>query len=300
MMDSLVPGIYDMPMAEYLALPALSSGMCQKLLAQSPLHAWIDSAFNPNREQDNSKVADIGTTMHDLLLGGEGKIVVINPQDHPTEKDGKFASGWTNKSIRAARDKAYAAGKTPILLAAHQKVELAVNAAREYVAHSEISGVFDSGKAEQTIIWEENGVLCKARPDWLTADCRVCLSYKTTSGTAEPNSWIRTQLPSYDVSTIFYSRAVASLGVVAQIVHLVQEQSDPFACSLIALAPSFEQLASRKLDTAIALWADCSSKNHWPAYPSRVCWAEPLPWQENQFLEREALRGDEHLLGGEA
>lgn len=297
------PGIYSISMEAYLALPALSSGLCHTILTQSPLHAWCESALNPARVREDSSVMDIGTLAHAVLLeGGTNKLVEIDPEDYPS-KTGSIPDGWTNKAIRQARDDARARGFIPVFKKDVNAVTSMVNAARAYVAGSEIKGVFDTGAPEQTLIWselfvgrdyEQLNAIYKARADWLTADRSICLSYKTTAGSANPDAWIRTQLPSHDIATVFYERAVLEACPEVQstrCVHLVQEQSPPYACSLVGLDPTYAQLAERKLARAMQLWAHCLKTGKWPAYPSRIAWAVPKPWDQQQFDEQEIARG---------
>jgi len=291
--NEVVPGLYaDMSMAQYLAISAFSSGMCHTILSASPLHAWTDSWLNPNREREDSSKMDLGTYAHALLLeGGHVGLVMIEADD------------WRAKAAKEQRDEARAAGKLPILAHKLPEVEAMVKTAKEYIANSEISNVFDTGLPEETVIFDLDGVRCKIRPDWLTADYGLILSYKTTAGTANPESWIRTQLPSYDAATVFYEKGVATLSpddMPPRCVHLVQEQSYPYACSLICLSPAWDDLATRKMWRAVGIWKECLANGYWPAYPDRICHAEPMPWEEQRFAEQEANSkfSEEELKGG--
>lgn len=220
----------------------------------------------------------IGSYAHACLLeGGCDTLVQVDADD------------WRTKDAREQRDAARAAGHLPILKRKVADVERMVHAALDYVEHSEIRGVFKTGEPEQVILFEECGVPCKARPDWLTADRRICLSYKTTAGSANPDAWIRTQLPSYDLASAFYESAVLSIAPAAdvEVVHLVQETAAPHSCALVALGPAFKELACRKLDMALKTWRDCEKRGKWPAYAGRIAYAEPLPWQETEVQRRE-------------
>ena len=157
-----------------------------------------------------------------------------------------------------------------------------VKAAKEFIASSELAGIFSAGAPEQTIIWNEGDVECKARPDWLNPDAKVCLSYKTTAGSAQPDAWIRTQLPAYDLGIVLYGRASK-----CKVVTLVQEQSAPYSCSLIGLDPAWQDLAERKLARALQIWSTCLKTGKFPAYPTTICWAEPKPWMQAQEEEQE-------------
>lgn len=271
------PGIHQITMSEYLALKALSSGLCHALLTSSPFHAKYEQ---DNGSFDDTDASDMGTAIHDALLEGIDRIAVIEADD------------WRTKAAKEARDAARAAGKIPMLARKVAQVEAAAKEARDFIdgksGHkpSEIAGVFDGGKPEQTLIWKEGDILCKARPDWLTEDRSIMLHVKTTAGSAEPSSWIRNQLApmGYDVAAEFYDRGLATIagthsGSECLTVFLVIEQNAPHGCSLVSLSPAMQDLASRKVDRAIRIWQECQASGRYPCYPSRICYAEPQNWQ---------------------
>ncbi len=249
-----------MNMQQYLAIQAFSSGLAHTILAQSPLHAWIQSPWNPRRPQDHAQDADIGTYAHAMLLeGGHDSLAVIEADDFRT------------KDAREARDEARAAGKLPILEHKVGDVEQMVETAERYIADTELAGLFEHGAAEQTVLFNKYDVHCKARPDYMTD--KICLSYKTTAASAAADDWIRRQLPGYDMGIAFYQWATG-----LPVITLVQEQSAPFACCLVALSPAYTELAESKLRRAMSIWKDCMARNHWPAYPSQICYADPASW----------------------
>ena len=288
-LPTLKPGIHRISMAEYLDIKALSSGLCNTILQCSPYHAKHEQDGRPN---DPSSESDIGTAIHDALLEGIDRIAVIDADD------------WRTKAAKEAREQARAAGQIPMLARRVAQIEAAVESAKAFIASSELAGVFDDGAPEQTIIWREGDVLCKARPDWLGADLSVILHVKTTAGSAQPDSWIRNQLIGcgYDVAAAFYERAVYSLpgeGKDAPTsVFLVIEQEPPHGCSLVGLAPALVDLASRKAERAIRTWQKCHKSGRFPCYPTRIAYAEPRPWDIAQEEERDVLFTEEQLKGG--
>jgi hypothetical protein len=273
------PGIYsDLPMRAYLDEKAFSSGLAQTIISRSPLHAWTDSPWNPNREDDANDASDIGTYAHACLLEGGTDALVIVPFDD-----------WRKKDAQAMRDDARAIGKLPILERKVPEVQAMVKAARDFIAAGELADIWDGGEAEATLIWDDDGLICKARPDWLNADRSICLSYKTTKGSAQPDAWIRTQLPNYDCGIILYGKGIRTACNVdePEVITLVQEQQIPFACSIIGLAPAWRALAEAKLTQAMAIWKTCLSTGHFPSYSPRIAWAEPPAYLMSQQQERE-------------
>lgn len=263
------PGIYNgMPMAEYMRLPAFSSSRAHTLLTYSPFHA----RYMPSREP--SDASDNGTAIHDVLLEGVDRIAEIAAED------------WRTKAAKEARDAARAEGKIPLLASRAATVKEAVGAAKEFVGRSELAGIFQRGKPEVTFVWDDGGLLCKARPDWLTDEHDILLHVKTTQGSAEPNSWIRNQLTNcgYDVACAFYERGLYASytpgsGKNAPLsVFLVIEANAPYGCSLVALDPAMADLADSKARRAIKTWAECKRTKKYPSYPTQICYAEPKPW----------------------
>lgn len=281
--EGMTPGIFKMSMQEYLLLAALSSSRCHTLLTYSPFHA------KHTPDDDPSEASEIGVAIHDCLLEGVDRIVTIEADD------------WRTKAAKEARDEARAAGKIPMLARKVPQVEAAVAAAKAYVAGSELAGVFDSGHPELSMIWKEGNIFCKARPDWLGEGW--CVHVKTTQGSAEPSAWIRNMLTpmGYDISAVLYERGIKSaLQVIRPSVFLVIEANPPYGCSLVALDPAMQDLASRKVERAIRVWQQCQASGQYPCYPSRICYAEPKPWQiadEEMADENDAFDQLQHEHG---
>lgn len=272
------------PMAEYLAdpcpSPSLSSGCAYRLINESPLHAWHSHPRLGARERDDSNAADKGTTAHDLLLGGEGKICEINPRDYPS-KEGAIPIGWTNGAIRTARDEARANGLTPMLTGELIGVRAMVKAAREFVASSEIAGVFDAGECEMTVIAQEGDTYLRTRPDWLNLRAGISLSYKTTQASVHADSFSRiADSMGYWFSLEFYRRVLRrATGKDVRHVILAQEQSFPYACALYELSPVKAELERSEVERAINVWRMCMRESKWPGYGRHVQVIEPRPWE---------------------
>lgn len=300
---------HGVPMAEYLALPAVSAGLLQTLDAECPAAAWHDSWLNPKRVIEISTTEQsVGTIAHGILLEGSiANVAVIDPQDHPAEKTGNIPEGWTNKSIKAARAAAIASGKTPILLPVFAVVREMIAAADAFIeslrtSEPAIYALFqpDGGDSETVITWEDvHGVPCRIRPDRLSKDRAVVVDYKTVSRTAEPNAFGRMIASmGYDVSLALYRRGVAALGGgLPEYVFLVQEQEPPYLCSLVSLEPAYIDFAQRKVAGALEEWAACARAGAWPAYPARVAYVELPPWEATRHEERQAVRGIPYDVG---
>jgi hypothetical protein len=289
---ALKPGIYEgLSMEEYLAMPACSASLLQVLIEQCARAAWFASWMNPRcPARTSTEAQSVGTLAHALLLeNSTAKLEVIDPNDYPAEKTGNIPEGWTNKAIRAARDRALAAGMIPVFPEVADAVQAMVAEARAYIAtlaQSEpaIHAAFQpgGGKSEVTLVWEEDGFLFRIRPDRISAALDLMVDVKTTKTVAEPDRWGRTQLfgAGYYVAAAFYRRGVErTTGERPAYVWLPQEQEAPHLCSLVGCDPAAETLGEMKVARAIREWKECMRSGRWPGYPNRVAYPETPRWE---------------------
>lgn len=283
--DWLRPGIYDdIPSAVYhsdsiCSRPSLSAGVIKRLIAQSPEHAWTHHPkLNPDYRSMVEQKFDVGTVAHELLLKGEQIACVIDAKDYRTNV------------AKAQRDKARADGQVPMLADQWERVKDMVAGVRAQLVTLEVDPpLLADGKPEQTIIWEEDGVLCRARTDWLRDDRGAIDDLKTTAGSASPVDWTRRTFWSIgcDIQAVFYQRGIEQLtGRKPAFRYVVVECEPPYAASVFDLAPSVVDLANRKIDHALQLWKRCLESDEWPGYPRHVASVEIDAWQEPDFLMR--------------
>lgn len=277
-------GILDISADAYHAdpcpQPSLSASICRVLTTSSPAHARVaHPRLNPDYQRQEEERFDVGTASHALLLEGEAAIQVIDAPD------------WRTTAAREAREEARRNRKIPLLAHVLGDVEAMVAATRAQLDLIDADpALFTDGKPERTLVWEEDGVWCRARLDWLRDDYAAVDDFKTTSRSANPEQWSRTIFGAgYDVQAAMYTRAVQAVAGVDAVFRLcVQETFPPYALSVVSLAPDAMALAEAKVERAIATWRECLATGVWPAYPRRVCWAELPGWAESQWLEREA------------
>lgn len=280
------PGIHTLTADEYHSDPAdqpsLSASIAHLLTSRSPLHAWTaHPRLNPEFARQEESKYDVGTCAHALLL--EGK---------PMEEVARvvYLDSWRTKAAKELRDEARAEGKIPLLEKDADAVLGMLGAARsQLVAHEASPTPFADGKPEQTLIWEEDGITCRALVDWLHEDQRVIYDLKTTSASANPESWSRTCFQiGADVQTAFYLRGLQQLtGIHAEMRYVVVETYPPYALSINSLSPAALEVGRAKVKRAMELWRECLANDSWPGYPSRVAYAELPAWEEARWLERE-------------
>jgi hypothetical protein len=281
------PTLAAIPADDYHAdkiadVPSLSCSIAKILCTQSPLHAWTaHPRLNPDFRRVEAEKFDVGTAAHALLFFGEAGVEVVE------------ADSWRTNAAKDARDAARSVGRLPLLEKDWGSVQAMVAAIRSQLDAVNVDHpIFADGVAEQTVVWEEDGgVVCRARPDWV-GDAGVTIDdLKTTSRSANPETWSRTIFGmGYDVQAAFYLRGMQAVDEVAHdrdFRFVVAETTPPYALSVISLGPAAMTIAEKKVSFAIDLWRKCMATNDWPAYSTRVAYAELPPWEEAAWLERE-------------
>ena len=309
MTDKSLTGEFPgLPMAEYLGMPAVSASLVKTILDQCPRAAWHASWLNPHQDRQSTAAMDTGTIVHQILLEGHmDGIVVIDPRDHPAEKTGAIPGGWTNKSIKAARDAARDAGKIPVLLDDMVQIDAMVVSAKEFIAGLQptepaIWAAFqpDGGDSELSMVWDDDGTLCRMRPDRISKDRRVIIDVKTSAMSVEPDSFGRRQMINmgYYISAAFYRRGIEELhNISPAYVFLAIETAPPYLCSLVGIDPAGFELGGAKVEVGLHLWKACAAVDKWPGYPNRVCYPELPPWEQARWEEKEAQEIEANGLG---
>jgi hypothetical protein len=286
MTDPLVisaPGIYDqIPAVVYHAdptpTPSLSSSIAKRLCLDSPRHAWYEHPrLSPQPVREERESFDIGTVAHALLLEQQTGVIVVDAPD------------WRTKAAREARDAAPATRRVALLARHWAAVQAMVGTAREQLDAQRDGGaaMFTDGRPEQTLIWQEEDIWCRARLDWLRPG--GIDDYKTTDGSANPERWTRSLFfAGYDLQAAFYLRGLKAItGEDVTFRFAVQEIYPPYALSVIGLGPDALMLAEKKILYALEVWRRSLAENSWPGYPTRTCYATLSPVHEAWWLERE-------------
>lgn len=277
------PGIYAISADAYHAdpciEPSLSSSLAKLLVNKTPLHCWhAHPRLNPMYEPEEKEAFDIGKACHSLMLNDPQIFEIIDAPD------------WRTKVAKDGRDEARAAGKIPLLVDQFERVSDMFTAARMQLdEHREAQAAFTGGRPEATLIFKEGGVWCRARLDWLPDDRRFFDDFKTCD-CADPDAFQRIIISlGYDVQAAFYRRGIRALGLSENpnFRFVVQEKDPPYMLSVIGLTPGLLDLADRKVDKALRLWAECLETNKWPGYPNRTMYVDCPSWHEAQYLDRE-------------
>jgi hypothetical protein len=258
--------------------PTLSSSIAKLLVEASPAHARAaHPKLNPSYERRTEDKFEFGIAAHQLLLEGESAIEVC------------VFDNWLTKAAKEQRDQARAYGRIPVLAKDADRLEEFATEVRRQLAESGLNPVpFTDGEPEQTMVWDEDGVLCRARIDWLHTNGDV-RDLKTTSRYAP--GWDRGPLfdNGCDIQAALYMRGLRKLlGRDPEWTWIVAETKPPYGVMVYKLTAPVRALGDSKLDVALAKWKACLETGRWPGYPATVVDADLPAYVESRWLAQEA------------
>lgn len=286
--EDLVPmlhdGIHDgIPADDYHAdtlteKPALSASILRTLIAKTPLHAWAAHPRLGNQTtQNDTDSLDLGTIVHRVILEGSYDVIRVIEADSYRSNDAKDA-----------RDAARSAGLIPVKLGDYAAIKTACDQIIGRIeGRTDSPRVFTNGKPEQTAIWTDNGVTCKARIDWLHNDLMVIDDLKTTGKSADPSVLARHIFQmGYDIQAAWYRRGASILtGRTPEFRFVFAETVPPYAVSVVNLSPAAYALADEKIRYGRDLWKTSLHHNKWAGYTTAVATIEPPGWAEAAFFD---------------
>ena len=261
-----------MPFAEYLAdpspEPSLTAGTARELLETAPLAIWTGNPrLNPDYAPPASEAKfDKGSASHELLIGGEDRIRIIE------------ADSYRTKAAQAARFDAAIAGETPLLRHQYEAALPMADAARLFLGETRpLRLAVPDALAEATIVWRAVGkVWGRCRPDWMVPPTEdrapLIIHYKTTGVRIGAGAVKRYAFNSGWHITWAHYRAgyKAAYGIEPRQLWLVQENTAPFLCRCGELDGVLEAEGEKRWKAAWRLWGRCLRTDRWPAYPADV------------------------------
>lgn len=248
--------------------PHFSRSVAVTLLSKSPLHAWHEHPkLGGQREEEASDAMDNGSLLHGLLFGSGQEVAVI-PCDN-----------YRTKAAQDLRDAARAAGLIPVLLRTWEETQETAEKLRGRILSLGVP--LAECATEATVLWEDDGVACKARFDLAVPTAGRIWDVKITSKLV-PAAFVR-GMPVYglDVQAVAYEQALAAvrpeLAGRCRLEFLLCESKPPFDVALIPVAESMRSLGDMRWRRALSIWRRCLESGAWPGY-GRLAPAEAPPW----------------------
>jgi hypothetical protein len=267
----------DLTNDEYRAHRKVSNSMLSDL-AVSPFHCWALN-FAPDRpKRKETPSMKIGTLAHCAIL-------------EPDMIDARYVIAPDDLSMQTKAGKEWAAAQTRIIIT--QDMMDAAQAQRAVVmAAPEIASILNRpGKAETSVFWtdEETGLECMCRPDWvgtLTTGEAVILDLKTTAD-AMPSSFGKSVASfGYHRQAAHYTAGLQANGVdVAMFLFAVVTNSYPYIAAPYVLDADSAAQGEEEIAELLALYAQCSRTNHWPAFGPGYQVASLPRWAKRELNE---------------
>lgn len=285
----LAPGLYlDLPAHRYhedpCATPSLSSGDIRKLDTKPPAHVPLENTRLGGKRSEPTKEMIQGAYVHALLGGGLDEFAVLEYDN------------YASKAAQGARDAAKEKGFTPILRNAVDHCERIAKAVREKAAAGLSVDLFGpSTHSEVTAIWEESGVLCRARFDKLVIDEGYFVDvwdWKVT-GDISHEAIMRTIIDKgYHIQADHYLSGLTSVrpqyrGMCNYILGFV-ENDEPFGVQRVTLSEGFLSVAAERRRRAMRTWKECLSSGVWPDNAGDTLCLTPPAWYLHKTEEAAA------------
>lgn len=284
------PGVYraaEMPADDYHAdpcpFPSMAASDAQTIMERSPLHCWYGSRrLNPDIEPfEASREMDEGSALHSLIADGGARIAVVQFDD------------YRKNDARAQRAMARAEGLIPVLKGRLPLIEAVASSARKLILqHGPLREAMSSkGWAEASMFWQEdNGLWCRARPDFLPTDpAAPLIDWKFTTRDAAPRTYERAVQERYALRAAHYLRGAQRLRRTRPEGYwlVVVEMEAPHGVMVHEPDEGLLTAAGKVWTAARDLFSECLSqgeeREHWPGYPAVVNAVAATPWQLSQW-----------------
>lgn len=262
------PGLYpDVSHEDYHADPvlggSLSSSEAKLLIPPScpAKYRW----HKDHGGRRATRAMDLGSAAHLQLLGTGPALVVIDAPD------------YRKKAAQTAKAEAQAAGAVPLLAHEHATVEAMAHAIRRHPVAGPLFAP-GTGTPEQTIVWQDeiSGVWCRCRVDWLRQSRpgrRLIVPDFKTCATADPNELRPTFARlGYHQSAAHYLDGIRAIGYDPDPVFLFvcQEREPPYLVTVVELDATALRIGAARNAWARSIYADCTTRDHWPPYVEGV------------------------------
>lgn len=260
--------------AEYHASEGISKSDLD-LLHRSPAHYKYRKA-NP-REQTPAML--LGSVTHKMLLepADFSREFAVMPECDRRTKEGKAV--W-----KAFTDELEA----NTIVISRDVFETAAAMTNAVKSHAFASRLLRGGRSEQSFFWDENGIPCKCRPDYLRDD-GIVIDVKSTLN-ASPEEFPRSAYNfRYHVQAWWYLHGLQRLCVPArEFVFIAVEKEPPFAVCVYVADDTVLKLGEQEAQKDLETYRWCMEHDNWYGY-------ERIPETHSLMLPEWAARKAESI-----
>jgi exodeoxyribonuclease VIII len=266
---------------EYHADTSAISASGLKLFMRSPAHYYA-AYLDPNRiERQPTPAMRLGTATHCAILEPErfsAEYIALPEGLDRRTKEGKQA--YADLLATGAE------------LLTSDDMSLVVNMACAFRDNATSRALFDRKHVvEQSIFAEVNGVACKCRPDFMTADGLMVMDVKTTSD-ASPESFGKSAWSlGYHIQAAFYRRVIQSAtGITPEFIFGCVESDRPYLTAYYTVPQYLLDYADGVIDALLEQYAECLRSGIWHGYIAEI---EPqelsVPGYAQRIIEQDGI-----------
>ena len=249
----------------YQAREGARSSILKEIL-RSPLHA-LEAMKNPKAP---TPAMELGTLVHSCILEPHlFEALIVSPKFDRRTKDGKAQAQEFEETHK---------GK---MIVGTEDYDLVSRIVTNVYAHPAAKNELH-GSCEQSVLWDEDGIVCKARPDLMREG--VIIDVKTTQD-ASPSGFARQVATlKYHLQAAHYLKGVSiNKGVQFEVFKIIAvETKPPYAVAVYELDFGTLEAGEALWAKAFELYRQCITLNEWPGY-SENC--EPLAIPAWAFAE---------------
>lgn len=134
-------------------------------------------------------------------------------------------------------------------------------------SHPIAAKLLQCGQAESSYFWEENGVECKCRPDYLRADIKCVIDLKTTQN-ASPESFVKSAYDyRYHVQAAWYLRGLRACGIdVENFIFIAVEKEPPYTVCVYTADELMIKLGNSEAEENLGVLCECMRSDNWFGY----------------------------------
>jgi hypothetical protein len=303
----------NVPHSQYLADaipgfpgPYFSRSSALEILTESPLHAWLRHPLFGNQPKPHKSATGTGSLIHAALLGLGPEVVIVKIHGNKNEIGPlRYADDFKTDEAKRIKRETLARGALPILQKDYEAVEVAVSILRKRL---EELGVplpdnHPDCLAESTLLWVDDGVACKCRPDIILTGhgAPIVWDPKTTGGGTRPPlnpaSW-RAGMVRYG-NDIQWHTATSALGAIfpefagrVEMNYVVMQAVPPYDAWIQPVGKTMQSLGADRWRRSRDAWRSALESGVWPGSGIQAP-AEAKPWDlEQEFVAAVAAAGE--------
>ena len=271
--------IFGLPFEKYQRLPGINRSALAEIF-KTPADC-LHAIQHPNRKETPS--LKFGRLVHLAVLEPQvfQETIKFLPEIHGRDKAGRRRATASEKEFEE-KLRADNPGCEFIDFEEWQTISMI---AKNCHRHSIIGPAIKEGYPEVTLVWQHNGIDCKARLD-LLCDSNI-LDLKTTTDVHEFKSSVYSW--GYHYQAAWYLWGAKECGLNCQnFIFFAVDKNPPYNIKTIQLSPSALELAHHKNLKALELYKQCQETNSWPGYPEVVETVELPGYLMSEFTEMKA------------